>query len=258
MSEVAEQVVLVERRDRVLVLTLNRPATRNAIDLAMARALAAALDGLDEDSSLGAGVITGAPPGFSAGMDLKAFAAGELPVVPGRGFGGIVDRGSRKPLIAAVEGFAFGGGFEVALACDLIVAARDSRFALPEVKRGLIAAFGGLVRLPRRIPEAIASEIALTGEPIAAPRLHELGLVNRLVEAGQACAAAVELAGAIAANSPIAVRTSKEALARQREWTANAAGAEQQALWERVVASPDAGEGAAAFAEKRAPRWQTD
>ncbi len=258
MSEVAEQVVLVERRDRVLVLTLNRPAARNAIDLAMARALATALDHLDEDPHLCAGVITGAPPGFSAGMDLKAFSAGELPVVPGRGFAGIVDRGSRKPLIAAVEGFALGGGFEVVLACDLVVAAHDSLFGLPEVKRGLIAAFGGLVRLPRRIPEAIATEIALTGEPVAAPRLHELGLVNRLVEAGQALAGALELAGAIAANSPIAVRTSKDALTRQREWTAAAAGGEQQVLWERIVASADAREGAAAFAEKRAPRWQTD
>ena len=143
------------------------------------------------------------------------------------------------------------------LACDLVVAARDSRFALPEVKRGLIAAFGGLVRLPRRIPEAIATEIALTGEPISAPRLHELGLVNRLVEAGQALTAALELARVIAANSPIAVRTSKEALTRQRAWTAKAECAEQQLLWERVIASPDAREGAAAFAEKRAPRWQT-
>jgi len=258
VSEVAEQVLLVERSNRVLVLTLNRPASRNAINLAMAKALAAALDDLDDDPGLSAGVITGAPPGFSAGMDLKAFSAGELPVIPGRGFGGIVDRASRKPLIAAVEGFALGGGFEVVLACDLVVAARDSHFALPEVRRGLIAAFGGLVRLPRRIPEAIAMEIALTGEPIAAPRLYELGLVNRLVEAGQALAGALELAGAIAANSPLAVRTSKEVLTRQREWTADAAGAEQQALWERVVASPDAREGAAAFAEKRAPRWQTD
>lgn len=251
------EVVLVERRDRILVVTINRPEARNAIDRAVAHAIAAAMDELDGDAELLAGVVTGAPPGFSAGMDLKAFAAGQTPWIEGRGFAGITDRGPRKPLVAAVEGFAMAGGFEIVLACDLVVAARGARFALPEVKRGLFAGGGGLVRLPRRVPLNVASEMALTGEPLEAERLHELGLVNRLAEPGRALEVALELAAMIAANSPIGVRVSKAVLARQADWTSEEAVREQAALWEEVLAAPDAREGAAAFAEKRSPVWRT-
>ncbi|HEX2703014.1 MAG TPA: crotonase/enoyl-CoA hydratase family protein, partial [Solirubrobacteraceae bacterium] len=205
----SEQVVLRERRDQALLITLNRPAARNAVNASMATQLAAALDELDADPELGVGVITGAPPGFCAGMDLKAFAAGEHPFIDGRGFAGIAERSSRKPLIAAVEGFAVAGGLEIALACDLIVAARDARLAIPEVKRGLIAAGGALLRLPHRIAHNVAVEMALTGDPVAAARLYELGLINRLTDPGGAVPAAFELATAINQNSPLAVRTSK-------------------------------------------------
>jgi enoyl-CoA hydratase len=252
-----DQVILTERRESVLVITLNRPAARNAVNAAMAAALASALDTLDAERELLVGVLTGAPPGFSAGMDLKAFAAGERPWVEGRGFAGITERSATKPLIAAVEGFALAGGFEIVLACDLIVAARDSRFAIPEVKRGLFASAGGLLRLPRRIPYHLAAEMALTGDPQGAERLHELGLVNRLCEPGGTLAAALELARAITPNSPLAVRTSKEMLEGQQDWTRQEAWTHQSELLERILGAPDALEGAIAFAEKRSPNWQT-
>jgi len=250
-------VVLVERREPLLLITLNRPAARNAVNGAMAAALAAALDELDGDGTLLVGVLAGAPPGFSAGMDLRAFAAGERPWIEGRGFAGITERSSRKPLIAAIEGFALAGGLEVALACDLIVAARDALLGIPEVTRGLFAAAGGLVRLPRRIPYHVAAEMALTGQPLAAGRLHELGLVNRLCESGQASSEAIELALAVAANSPLAVRTTKEILERQHDWSREEALKRQAEFFELIVAEPDALEGAAAFTQKRPPRWRT-
>ena len=251
------EVLLVERRDHVLVVTINRPQARNAIDRAVAEALAAAMDQLDADQGLLAAILTGTPPGFSAGMDLKAFTAGETPWIDGRGFAGITDRPPAKPLIAAVEGFAMAGGFEIALACDLIVAARGAQFALPEVKRGLFAAGGGLVRLPRRVPANVASEIALTGEPILAERLHELGLVNRLTEPGGALALSLDLAALISANSPLGVRTTKAVLAAQEDWTSERAATEQASLWAEVLAGEDAQEGVRAFAEKRPPVWRT-
>jgi enoyl-CoA hydratase len=256
VSESAE-VVLTERRDHVLVVTLNRPDARNAVNAAVAQAVAAALDELDAEPELLVGIVTGAAPGFCAGMDLKAFAAGELPWVEGRGFAGLAQRGSRKPLIAAVEGFALAGGFEVALGCDLIVAARGARFAFPEVKRGLFAAGGGLLRLPVRLPYHVAAEMALTGDPLLAERLYELGLINRLVEPGEALAAAFELAAAITPNSPLSIRLTKEVLERAPDWTRQEAWIEQDELFEQIMAAPDAREGAIAFAEKRAPNWQT-
>jgi enoyl-CoA hydratase len=257
VSNAVEPVVLIERRERVLLVTLNRPQARNAINLAVAEAVSAAMDALDADGDLRVGVLTGVPPGFCAGMDLKAFAAGELPVVDGRGFAGLTEQGPRKPLIAAVEGFAVGGGFELVLACDLVVAAPDARFALPEVTRGLFAFAGGLVRLPRRIPANIAAEIALTGETVSAERLHELGLVNRLAAPGRALDGALELAATIAQHSPLGVRATKEVLASHWEWTAAKATQEQAALRDEVLAGPDAREGAAAFSQKRAPRWSS-
>ena len=251
-----EQAVLTERRDRVLLITLNRPDQRNAINAAVARGIAAALDELDADAGLSTGVITGAGKGFCSGMDLKAFVAGESPVVAGRGFAGITQRAAAKPLIAAVEGFAVAGGLEVALACDLIVAARGARLGIPEVKRSLVAAGGGLLRLPRMLPRNIAMEMALTGDFILAERATELGLVNRLAEPGGALDAALDLAGTIAANAPLALAATKRILTEAADWPDAEFFARQEEIAVPVRDSEDAREGATAFAEKRVPEWK--
>jgi enoyl-CoA hydratase len=247
--------VLTERRGPVLLVTLNRPEARNAVNRAVAEGIAAALDELDGDGGLSAGVLTGAGAGFCAGMDLKAFVAGESPHVEGRGFAGIVQRPARKPLVAAIEGFAVAGGLEVALACDLIVAARDARLGIPEVKRSLVAAGGALRRLPRRLPAGVAMEMALTGDPIGAERAHALGLVNRVAEPGGAVGAALELAGAIARNGPLALAATKEVLERQWGWGEEEFWTRQGEVAGPVFGSQDAREGAVAFAEKRDPVW---
>jgi enoyl-CoA hydratase len=252
----SDQPVLVEPRDGVLLVTLNRPEQRNAVNRAVAEGIADALDRLDDDPSLRAAVLTGAGKGFCAGMDLKAFVAGERPSVEGRGFAGIVQQPSAKPLIAAVEGFAVAGGFEIALACDLIVAARGARFGIPEVKRGLVAAGGALLRLPQRIPYHLAMELALTGELVDAERMAQAGLVNRLAEPGGAVESALELAAAIAANGPLALAASKRILVEAPSWPADALWERQAEISDPVRASQDAREGSLAFAEKRAPRWQ--
>jgi enoyl-CoA hydratase len=251
----SQDAVLIERRERILVLTLNRPEQRNAVNAALAAGVAAGLDALDADPGLSVGVITGAGRGFCAGMDLKAFVAGESPHVPGRGFAGIAERAAAKPLIAAVEGFAVAGGLEVALACDLIVAAKGARLGIPEVKRGLVAAAGGLLRLPRGLPRNIAMELALTGDPILAQRAAELGLVNRLVEPGQALATALQLAEAIAENGPLALAASKRILTESADWPEAEFFSRQAEISGPVLASADAREGATAFAEKRPPAW---
>jgi enoyl-CoA hydratase len=251
-----QEPVLTERRERVLVVTLNRPDQRNAINSAVARGVADALDQLDADASLSVAVVTGAGGYFCAGMDLKAFAAGEMPWVEGRGFGGIVERNSDKPLIAAIEGFAVAGGLEIALACDLIVAAAGAKLGIPEVKRSLVAAGGGLLRLPRMLPRNIANELALTGDPITAERGYELGLVNRVSEQGAALDAALELATTIAANGPLALAGSKRILRESLDWSQGEAFERQQPIWGPIFASDDAREGATAFAEKRAPVWK--
>ncbi|MDQ3607916.1 MAG: crotonase/enoyl-CoA hydratase family protein [Actinomycetota bacterium] len=252
----ADDPVLTQRRDSLLLITLNRPEARNAINTAVAESVAAALDELDADDALKAGVLTGAGRSFCAGMDLKAFVAGERPWVGERGFAGIVQRVSRKPLIAAVEGFAVAGGFEIALACDLLVAARNAKFGVPEVRRSLVAAGGALLRMPQRMPYALAMELALTGDPIEAQRLHELGVVNRLTEPGQAVEVALELAERIAANGPLALGATKEILQAQRDWSQEEFWERQRTIVDPVFASQDAQEGPTAFAEKRAPVWQ--
>jgi enoyl-CoA hydratase len=252
----AEPAVLTETRDGVLLVTLNRPEQRNAVNRAVAEGIADALDRLDADDALRVGVLTGAGKGFCAGMDLKAFVAGERPVVAGRGFAGIVQRASAKPLIAAVEGFAVAGGFEIALACDLIVAARGARFGIPEVKRGLVAAGGALLRLPQRIPYHLAMELALTGELVDAERMAEVGLVNRLVEPGAAIEGALELAAAIAANGPLALAASKRILVEAPSWPTDSLWERQAEISDPVRASEDAREGSLAFSEKRAPQWR--
>ena len=249
--------VLSERRDGVLVVTLNRPEARNAIDLETAEAIAEALDQLDRDDSVAVGILTGAGKGFSAGMDLKAFAAGEPgPWLEDRGFAGIARRSARKPLIAAVEGFAFAGGFEIVLACDLIVAAQGALFGIPEVRRSLVAVGGALLRLPRRIPYHVAMELALTGEPIDAERAAALGLVNRVCEPGGALAAALELADSVRAGGPLALIASKQILQEQWDWPSQEMWERQAVISDPVFSSEDALEGAQAFAEKRSAVWR--
>ncbi|MCD2167055.1 crotonase/enoyl-CoA hydratase family protein [Comamonas koreensis] len=253
-SETAE--LLVETRGPVLVMQLNRPQARNAATLEMAEAMASALDALDSQPELRVGIITGAGGSFCAGMDLKGFLQGKRPSLPGRGFCGLTMRPPAKPLIAAVEGYALAGGFEVALACDLIVAARDAKFGLPEVKRGLAASAGGLLRLPKRLPYHVAMECILTGDMFGAERFAELGLVNRLTERGGALDAALALAQAIAANGPLAVAASKQVASQSGEWPLAEMFDRQAAITAPVFSSQDAREGAAAFAEKRAPVWK--
>jgi enoyl-CoA hydratase len=251
-----EQAVLTERRGRVLLLTINRPDQRNAVNAAVAAAIAAALDELDADAGLSLGVITGAGKGFSAGMDLKAFVTGERPYAGDRGFAGIVARPASKPLIAAIEGFAVAGGLEIALACDLIVAARGARLGIPEVKRSLVAAGGALMRLPRTLPRNVAMELALTGNPIDAERGYELGLVNRLSEPGAALSAALELAEEIAANGPLALAATKRVMAESADWPDREFFERQGEIVGPVMSSEDAREGATAFAERRPPVWK--
>lgn len=256
MTDADDAPVLLDRQGAVLVITLNRPRARNAVNGAMARALAAAVDELDGDDGLAVGVLTGAGGSFCSGMDLKGFLTGDLPVVEGRGFAGITTTPPDKPLIAAVEGYALAGGCEIALACDLIVASREARFGLPEAKRSLVAGAGGLFRLPQRIPRAIAMEYALTGEHFGAADAHAWGLVNRLTEPGEALAGALELAGRITESGPLAVRATKKIVRDGGDWPAEERWARQEEVMRPVMASSDAREGALAFAEKRKPVWQ--
>jgi enoyl-CoA hydratase len=254
-DEASEPEVLVEQRDRILIITINRPKAKNAVNAAVSQGMADAVDRLDDDPGLSVGILTGAGGTFCAGMDLKAFARGEVPIVEGRGMG-FTERPPVKPLIAAVEGYALAGGTELALATDLIVASKDASFGIPEVKRGLVAGGGGLLRLPERIPAAIAMELALTGESFTAERAYALGMVNVLTEPGGALAAARELAAKIAANGPLAVRATKQVVAMSIDYASTGAFAAQRELVDPVFASADAQEGARAFAEKRAPVWK--
>lgn len=247
--------LLLETHGNILQMTLNRPQARNAMDFETATALAAALDELDARSDLSIGILTGAGGSFCSGMDLKGFLEGKRPSIPGRGFGGLTEKPPRKILIAAVEGYALAGGFELALACDLIVAGRDAKFGLPEVKRGLVASAGGMMRLPKRIPFHVAMEYTLTGEMLPAERAHALGLVNRLVEPGTAAEEALQLARLVGANGPLAVVTAKRIVVESADWKIGEMFERQRPLVDPVFASADAREGAAAFAQKRKPNW---
>jgi enoyl-CoA hydratase len=247
--------VRTERIGSTLLITLDRPEARNAVNAATATALAAALDELEADPALRVGVLTGEGATFSAGMDLKAALRGESPEVEGRGFGGLTESRPDKPLIAAVEGFAMGGGFELALACDLIVAAEDARFGLPEVKRGLIAAGGGVIRLPQRIPHHLAMEFLLTGEPVDGRRAGELGLVNRVTAKGQAVAEALRLAERVAENAPLALEAVKRVVRAADGASDEEAFAFQRTQMKFLMASDDVREGMTAFAERRPARW---
>jgi enoyl-CoA hydratase len=248
--------VLVERRGAVQIITINRPQARNALDAAVARGIADAVDELDASDDLRAAVLTGAGGFFSAGMDLKAFLRGETPAIPGRGLCGITVTPPRKPMVAAVEGGALAGGFELVLACDLVVAGRTARFGVPEVTRSLVAAAGAALLLPQRIPRAVALELLLTGAPVDAERAVAVGLVNRVVDDGGVLEAALELATAIAANGPLAVAATKRIVHSAPSWAPDEAWARQEELVRPVFESEDAREGATAFAERRAPVWR--
>jgi enoyl-CoA hydratase len=250
--------LLRERQGHIEILTINRPEARNAINGAVSLGFAAAFDELEADDDCWVVIVTGAgDKAFSAGMDLKAFAAGEAGDIMGAkgGFGGIAQREFAKPLIAAVNGSALAGGCEIMLACDLVVAVEHAMFGIPEVKRGLIAGAGALIRLPKRIPPTIALELALTGEPIDAQRALALGLINRVVPADKLMEETMALATTIAKNAPLAVRASKRVMKQAGElpdaegWTINNAAVPE------VFGSADAMEGPTAFAEKREPVW---
>lgn len=253
-----EDPVVRERRGHVELVRLNRERARNAIDAATARALRATFDELTEDPDVWAAVLTGTGDrAFCAGMDLKAFVSGDLDeILSGKGgFAGMAARQFPKPLIAAVNGAAVAGGFEMMLACDLVVAAEHALFGLPEVKRGLAATGGGLIRLAKRIPPAIALEMALTGESIDAQRALAYGLVNRVVPLERLIDEAFELAELICANAPLAVIGSKELMKRSLDLGEEQAWELSGKLTARIMTSSDAIEGAVAFAEKRPPVW---
>jgi enoyl-CoA hydratase len=243
--------VLTETRGRVLLITLNRPEAMNAINTDLAQGLLAAVAQLDGDDGLTAGVLTGAGRGFCAGMDLKAFLTDGMP----KGFNEFLTAGARKPLIAAIEGFALAGGLELALTCDLLVAAKGVKLGIPEAGVGLFAAGGALLRLPRRVPYGVAMEMALTADPITAEQAHEYGLVTRLAEAGSAVEVAMELAERIAKNAPLSVAASKQILRETQGRTETEFWEFQAPLLRDVFTSEDAKEGPRAFAEKRAPEW---
>ena len=247
--------VLTEVDGNVLIVTINRPEAKNAMNKAAAEGIAAAMDRLDAEADLRCAILTGAGGTFCSGMDLKGFLRGESPSVPGRGFGGLSQWTPKKPVIAAIDGYALAGGMELALACDLIVASAGARFGIPEAKRGLAAAAGGLIRLPRQIPPRVAMELALTGDFIPAQRAYDLGFINQITD-GPAIDAARTLAARIAENGPLALIASKAIIRDSHEWTDAEMWDRQAAYIEPVFSSSDAREGAAAFAEKRKPNWQ--
>jgi enoyl-CoA hydratase len=248
--------VLTEVSDGVAVITINRPEARNAVNGAVARGIAAAIEEFDASKDAQVLILTGAGGTFSAGMDLKGFLTGDSPSFEDRGFGGIVERPPAKPIIAAVEGYALAGGFELVLACDLVVASEAAKFGLPEVRRSLVAGAGGLLRLPKRIPYHVAMEIALTGEHYPAARLHQAGLVNQLVPAGEALAVARDLAARIGLGGPLALTATKRVIAESGDWNSADAFRRQAEIITPVFTSADAREGALAFAEKRQPVWR--
>lgn len=248
--------LLFETRGNVAIITMNRPEARNAGTLDMANAMLGYVDRIDADPEIRVAVLTGAGGTFCAGMDLKRFLKGQRPSIEGKGFIGLTEAPPRKPIIAAVEGYALGGGCELALTCDLIVAGETARFGLPEVKRGLVARAGGILRLPRQMTYRKAMELLLTGDFFSATEALEFGLINRVTPEGGALEGALELAAKVAANAPLAVQAVKEVVVQSQDWPSTEMFQRQVPLTDGVIASKDAKEGAAAFAEKRAPRWR--
>lgn len=253
---VSNDRILTERRGPLLIVTINRPDAKNAFDAASAAAMEAAMDQLDQDDSLFIGIVTGAGDTFSAGADLKARARGDARAELKRGGFGIFRRPPRKPLIAAVEGYAVGGGFELCLACDLIVAARNAKLGLPEARHNVVAIGGGLFRLPRRIPYHLAMELALTGELREAEFFHRLGVVNRITEPGQSLQEAIALAEKLLVNGPTGLAAAKEIIFQAMNWSEEEAWREQMPIARRALQSEDRTEGLKAFAEKRKPVWK--
>jgi enoyl-CoA hydratase len=251
-------MIEVEVKDRTAIITLARPEARNAVDPAVAAGIEAAIDRLEGSRELWAGVLAAEGPVFCAGADLKAIASGQADglVTERGGFGGLARRERTKPLVAAVDGPAVAGGLELALACDLIVASRHAVFGLPEVKRSLVASGGGLFRLPRALGEKVALEMIMTGDPITAERAYQLGLVNRLVEPGEALATALDLVERIVANAPLAVRHSRAVATQAFTATESDLWAATGEAASRVARSQDFAEGPRAFVEKRAPVWE--
>ena len=246
-----------EKRGPLAIITINRPEARNAVNGEVAAGIEAGIDQLEDDDEVWVGILTGVPPVFCAGADLKEINAGNAGALQTKrgGFGGITTRERTKPIIAAVDGPALAGGTEIVLSCDLVVASNTATFGIPEVKRSLVAGAGGLFRLGRKIPINIAMECTLTGDPISADRAHHFGLVNELVEPGEALGAAVELADRICANAPVAVRES-------RKIVIEATNAPDEVGWRmsvegmaRAMQSEDFKEGLTAFIEKRPPKW---
>lgn len=255
MSEASKSAILTREENGVFIITMNRPEVSNAVNGELAQGMHAAIDELDSNPNLHVGIITGSGKGFCAGMDLKAYLVGDNPATE-RGFAGVTRRASDKPLIAAVEGFAVAGGMEIALACDLIVASHGTKFGVPEVKRALVAAAGGLMRLPKRVPYQAAMYMAITGEYLDAQRAYELGMICELCERGTALERALVLGKLIAKNGPMAVKASK-AIIRDTQDLTEADGWEMQdRLGLPALDSEDAKEGAAAFAERRDPVWR--
>ncbi len=247
--------VLIAEADGILEVTINRPEQKNAMTRAAAEAMSAAWDRLDAEPSLRCAILTGAGGSFCSGMDLKGFLKGEFPVAGDRGFGALTTYTPRKPIIAAVDGYALAGGFELALVCDMVVASRGAKFGLPETKRGLVAGGGAAVFLPRLLPRPLAMEMLLTGDPLSAERAYELGLVNRLTD-GPAIEGARDLARVIAANGPLAVAASKAVVRESWLWPLDQVNALQGPYIADIFTSEDAREGARAFAEKRKPEWK--
>lgn len=250
-NEAGEPAVLTERRDRVLLITLNRPEAMNAINTDLAQGLLAAVGELDNSDDLTAGVLTGAGRGFCSGMDLKAFAAGGTP----EGMQEFIENGAKKPLIAAIEGFALAGGLELALSCDLLVAAEGVKIGIPEAGVGLFAAGGGLLRLPSRVGYARAMEMAITADPITAEQAHDYGMVSRVAPKGGSVEVAMELAERVAKNAPLAVSASKQLVNATIGMSEADFWEYQKGFMKAVFTSNDAKEGPRAFAEKRSPNW---
>ena len=255
MSE-ARNEVLVQHENGIVIVTINRPEVKNAVNRAVSYGGCEAIDEMDRNPALRVGILTGAGGHFCSGMDLKAFLRGEVTRVEGRGILGIARTPPLKPLIAAVEGYCLAGGFESMLCCDLAVVARNAQFGLPEAKRGLAAAAGGLMRLPRLLPQRIAMEMALTGDFYSAERLAAYGLFNAVVEPGEALHEARQLARRIIANAPLSVAASKRVIVEQRDWPTDQMFERQEPITAPVLASEDAREGAAAFAQRRPPQWR--
>lgn len=249
-----DNLVLTEKRGKIFIITINRPEVKNACNGATAMQMCQAIDTFEDDQNLFVAIITGAGGTFSAGADLKAAAKGEKRSTPRGGFG-IMAKPPRKPIIAAIEGYAVAGGMELALSCDMIVAANNAKMGLPEVRHNLVAVGGGLFRLPKRMPYHLVMELALTADMLPAEHFHRFGVVNRLTEPGQALETAIELAERLMVNGPTAQIATKEIIRRSYEWTEEEAWEKQMGIAEPALNSEDRKEGLKAFAEKRKPIW---